>query len=319
MDQSLTFADLRFPRRAGTAKPNGISSLRIEPSGHAVGATVSGVDLSQPLELAIADAIRAAWDKYLVLLFRDQVLTPPEFRDAARLFGVPQEGAHRKYIRAAGRSVDDQLPEVAILSNLDPQGRPTDINDGLGSLEVVWHSDNSYIETPPIGSALYALEVPSHSGETSFSNQYLAYETLPDELKQAIAGRFAKHDASRNSAGILRPGLKVPTTPEEVPGPLHPLVILHPRTHRPALYLGRRRAYPSQFIDGLPHAESEALLDQLWSHATRPALVWTHRWQAGDLVVWDNRSALHHRTPVDATQRRIMLRTQFEGAAIIAA
>jgi taurine dioxygenase len=319
VDQSLAFSDLRFPVRQRSAAPNSVSRIRVEPTGQALGAIVHGVDLVCPLDEATVALIRAAWDEHLVLLFRDQVLAPREFRDAARIFGVPQEGAHRKYIRSAGGRLHDDLPEVAILSNLDANGRPAEVNDGLGSLEVVWHSDNSYIAEPPMGSALYALEVPTHSGETSFANQYLAYETLPDALKRAIAGRVAKHDASRNSAGILRPGLHVPTTPEEVPGPLHPLVILHPRTQRPALYLGRRRIYPSQFIDGLPHEESERLLDQLWRHATQPELAWTHDWRVGDLLVWDNRAALHHRTPVDAMQRRVMLRTQFEGAPIVAA
>ena len=321
MDQSLNFGDLRFPVRRGAAQVDGniASRIRIEPVSKAIGAIVHNVDLSQPLDDAAIALIRAAWDAHLVLLFRGQALNPREFRDAARIFGTPQEGAHRKYIRAAGGNVQDDLPEVAILSNLDPPGRPTEVNDGLGSLEVVWHSDNSYIAEPPIGSALYALEVPTHSGETSFANQYAAYETLPADLRRQIAGRVAKHDASRNSAGILRPGLQVPTTPAEVPGPLHPLVIRHPRTQKPALYLGRRRAYPSQFIEGLAHDQSEALLDRLWAHATQPDFAWTHHWQVCDLVVWDNRAALHHRTPIDATQRRVMLRTQFEGAPIIAA
>lgn len=319
MDQSLAFSDLRLPDRRRAISANVASNIRIEPTGRAVGALVRNVDLAQPLDETAAHHLRAAWDEHLVLLFRDQVLSPRAFRDAAQIFGVPQEGAHRKYIRSAGGTLQEDLPEVAILSNLGPDGQPAEVNDGLGSLEVVWHSDNSYIAEPPIGSALYALEVPTHSGETSFANQYLAYETLPDSLKKQIAGRFAKHDASRNSAGILRPGLRVPTTPDEVPGPLHPLVILHPRTRRPALYLGRRRVYPSQFIDGLPHEESERLLDALWEHATRPELVWTHDWKVGDLLVWDNRAAMHYRTPVDATQRRVMLRTQFQGAPVVAA
>ncbi len=192
-------------------------------------------------------------------------------------------------------------------------------NGGLGSLEVVWHSDNSYIEAPPVGSCLYSLEVPTHSGNTSFNNQYLAYETLPPELKQAIAGKRSKQDASRNSAGVLRPGLKVPERPEEVPGPMHPLVRVHPDTGRTALYLGRRRLYPSQYIDGMSGAESEAPLAKLWEHATRDELRWTHVWKPGDFLVWDNRCAMHYREEVDDTQRRVMFRTQFAGQVPIAA
>jgi taurine dioxygenase len=104
-----------------------------------------------------------------------------------------------------------------------------------------------------------------------------------------------------------------------VPGPFHPLVVIHPRTRRPALYLGRRRIHPSQFIEGMSDAESAALLDRLWDHATHERLAWTHHWAAGDLLVWDNRCSMHHRTEVDPTQRRVMLRTQFQGETPIAA
>ena len=103
-------------------------------------------------------------------------------------------------------------------------------------------------------------------------------------LKAVIAGRRSKHDASRNSAGVLRPGLKAPERPEEVPGPMHPLVRIPPDTGRPTLYLGRRRIYPSQFIEGFSKAESEELLDRLWEHATKPELSWMHVWRPGDFA-----------------------------------
>ena len=138
-------------------------------------------------------------------------------------------------------------------------------------------------------------------------------------LKAAVDGRRSKQDASRQSAGGLRPGLKKPERPEEVPGPLHPLVRVHPDTGRRTLYLGRRRVYPSQFIEGLTQAESEAALDRLWAHATQPSLAWTHVWRQGDFLVWDNRCAMHRREEVDPTQRRVMFRTQFEGQVPIGA
>jgi taurine dioxygenase len=292
---------------------NSVERVKITPTGHALGAEVSGVDLSLPVPQDVQALLQQAWGDHLVLLFRGQYLNPFQYRDATHIFGTPQEGANRKYFKAAGIEQDELLPELEINSNLDANGQPTRSNDKLGSLEVVWHSDNSYIEAPPIGSCLYALEVPKTTGDTSFSNQYTAYETLPEDLKKAIAGRRAKHDASRNSAGVLRPGVKLPVTTADVPGPFHPLVIVHPRTRRPALYLGRRRVHPSQFIEGLSDAESTALLDRLWDHATDESLAWTHHWAAGDLLVWDNRCSMHHRTEVDQTQRRVMLRTQFQG------
>jgi taurine dioxygenase len=302
-----------------TSPANSLAALEIVPTGNAVGAEIRGVDLARPVPAELAAALQRAWLDHLVLLFRDQYLDAAHYLDAARIFGAPVEGGKRRYARAAGLALDEQFPELSILSNLDKEtGRPVKDNGDLGSLEVVWHSDNSYVEKPPAGSCLYSLEVPIRSGNTSFNNQYLAYETLPDDLKRAIAGRRSKQDASRNSAGVLRPGLKKPERPEDVPGPMHPLVRIHPDTGRRALYLGRRRVYPSQFIEGLDAMESETMLDRLWAHATRPELAWTHVWRRGDFLVWDNRCAMHYREEVDDSQRRVMFRTQFAGQEPIA-
>ncbi|WKN24056.1 TauD/TfdA dioxygenase family protein [Azotobacter vinelandii] len=308
-----TIADLSWPRRADTAEPNSLARLSVTPTGKALGAVVTGVDLAQPLSADIADALRRAWREHLVLLFPGQFLEPETLLRAASTFGQPQEGANRLYIRAAGIAQEERFPALLPITNLGPDGTPVRENDGLGSLEVVWHSDNSYIEAPPIGCLLYALEAPADSGFTSFANQFLAYERLPETLKRDIEGRWAKHDASRNSAGMLRPGLRTPSRPEEVPGPFHPLVIRQPGSARRALFLGRRRIFPSQYIEGLPGVESEALLDALWAAATHPDITWTHRWTPGDVLLWDNCHTLHHRTPVDATRRRVMVRTQFQG------
>ena len=305
--------------QAATVSP----SLEIIPTGAAVGAEVRGIDLSQPISDDVAAALRAAWLEHIVLLFRDQAMTPEQYLRAASVFGKPQVGASRAYFEKADK-LDSMhtlpVPEITVLSNLDRDGNPVKENDGLGSLEVIWHSDNSYIDQPPAGSTLYAREIPDDgTGKTSFNNQYRAYEELPDDLRQAIAGRCSKQDASRNSAGVLRPGIKKPETPEDVPGPMHPLVRVHPKTGRKSLSLGRRRIWPSQFIDGVPQDESEALLDRLWAHATQPKYAWTHTWRVGDMLVWDNRCALHYREPINSDQRRVMWRSQFQGEPVIAA
>ena len=124
----------------------------------------------------------------------------------------------------------------------------------------------------PIGSLLYAQEVPPAGGDTGFSNMYRAFETLPAELKRAIVGKSCKHDSSRNSVGDLRKGFKDVTDP------------------RDALFLGRRR---NAYIVGLPLDEGEDLLKQLWARAGKPELAWYQKWKAGDLVMWDNRCAMH--------------------------
>ena len=312
--------------RAATAHVNTLAAFQIIPTGAALGAEIRGVDFSMAVPEDVREALRRAWAHHLVLLFRRQQLTDDQLLAASGVFGPPHEAASRKYHLDTGAEVDDRHmisrhASVAIISNLDPNGNPVRDNGGLGSYEVVWHTDNSYVEVPPAGSMLHALELPppGAGGDTSFSNQYLAYDELPDELKRAIEGKSQVHDSSRNSAGVLRPGVKMPTTPEEVQGPVHPLVRVHPVTGRRALYLGRRRAWPSNYILGMPNAESEALLDKLWKHATQPKYAWTHRWTVGDVVLWDNRCCMHYRTEIDTAYRRVMHRTTIKGEPVIAA
>jgi taurine dioxygenase len=309
---------------ATKARPaaNSLAALQIIPTGAAVGAEVRGIDLALPIPAEVAEALRKAWSKHLVLLFRDQEMTPEQYLAAASVFGRPQVGASRAYFEKAGK-IDTMhtlpVPEITVLSNLGKDGKPVKENDGLGSLEVVWHSDNSYIEQPPAGSTLYAREIPDDgTGKTSFNNQYRAYDELPEDLRHAIEGKRSKQDASRNSAGVLRPGVKKPEKPEDVPGPVHPLVRVHPATGRKALYLGRRRVWPSQYIEGVSHEESEALLNRLWAHATQAKYAWTHVWRVGDMLVWDNRCAMHYREPVNSEQRRVMWRSQFQGEPVTA-
>ena len=293
------------------------------PSGAALGAEIRGINLAGRIPETVASALKDAWHEHLVLLFRDQELDDGSLLAASNLFGPTQEGGAHKYFKKggfeAGRGLLATRPEITVISNLDENGVPVRENAGLGSGEVVWHSDNSYIETPPAGSMLYAIEIPEDGGgDTSFANQYMAYETLPDVMKLTIAGKAQVHDSSRNSAGVLRPTAKLPTKPEEVEGPTHPLVRIHPDTGRQALYLGRRRVWPSNYIVGLENEKSEALLDRLWRHATQDEFVWTHAWRAGDVLLWDNRCALHHRTELDHTRARVLHRTQIQGEAVIA-
>ena len=302
---------------------NTLDALEAVSTGAALGAEVRGVDLALPVPDDLARALRAAWYEHLVLLVRGQDMSDDAIMRTAAIFGGAQaSGAHSYFNRNAGTFNPqrvDGYPEIFAVTNLDENGRPTLDNGGLGSHEVVWHSDNSYVEVPPAGSFLYAIEVPiGGGGDTSFNNQYLAYETLPTELSEAIEGRSQVHDSSRNSAGVLRPGVTAPETPADVQGPTHPLVRVHPHTGRRALYLGRRRTWPSNYIIGLPDDESEALLDALWAHATKPEFAWEHAWRDGDAVLWDNRCSMHYRKPIDPTRRRVMHRVQIAGEPVAA-
>ena len=307
------------------APVNTLAAFEVVPTGAALAAEIRGVDFSLPVPEDVKEALRRAWADHLVLLVRGQRISDEQLLEASAVFGPPHEAASRRYHLERGKAIDGvhmltQHPSVVVISNLDEHGNPVRDNGGLGSYEVMWHTDNSYVEIPPAGSMLYALEIPpaEAGGDTSFSNQYLAYEELSEDLKRAIARRSQIHDSSRNSAGVLRPGVRMPTTPEEVQGPVHPLVRVHPVTGRRALYLGRRRAWPSNYILGMPNAESEALLDRLWAHATQPKYAWTHRWRVGDIVLWDNRCCMHYRTEIDTAHRRVLHRTTIKGEPVIA-
>jgi taurine dioxygenase len=159
---------------------------------------------------------------------------------------------------------------------------------------------------------LHALEVPppQAGGNTYFADMFLAYATLPADLKTAVEGRVAIHDASTNSAGMLRKGFQTVTDVQRAVGAHHPLVRTEPKTGRKALFLGRR---PNAYVVGLEVADSEALLDALWAHATQPQLTLCHRWRVGDLLMWNNLSVLHRRDPFDPKTRRIMHRSQIKG------
>jgi taurine dioxygenase len=145
---------------------------------------------------------------------------------------------------------------------------------------------------------------------------YRAYDSLPDSLKQRASGLAIKHDATYNSGGYVRQGLAATDDPVSSAGVYHPLVRIHPESGRRALYLGRRR---NAYLRGLPLAESEALLDELWLHATRDEISWHNQWQPGDVVLWDNRCTMHRRDSFDPSSRRIMYRTQIKSAASVPA
>ena len=280
-----------------------MSTVSVIPSGKALAADIRGVDLSKKLDDATFKVIVDAWSQHLVLRFRGQSLSDPQLEQFSVRLGALDRAPHY----TAGTVVTVKSEFVAVISNVVENGKP--IGD-LGNAEALWHTDMSYNELPPMASALYALEIPPSGGETGFCNMYLAYETLSAALKRRVEGLRCKHDASRNSTGGLRSGQPEATTPRDAPGAVHPLVRTHPVTRRNALFLGRRL---NAYIMGLEQQESEALLDELWAHSTRPELAWYQEWQLGDLILWDNRCVMHRRNAFDGSQRRIMHRTQIAG------
>ncbi|HEX5453586.1 MAG TPA: TauD/TfdA family dioxygenase [Stellaceae bacterium] len=276
--------------------------VRVRPTAATLGADIEGIDLSADLTPEAAGAIKEAWGDHLVLRFRGQRLCDDDLMRFSRQFGeldwAPVAAAH---------DAPEGRDYVMVVSNVVEAGKPI---GQLGAYEAVWHTDMSYIAEPPMASALYSLEAPAAGGNTGFCNMYRAYDTLSAELRGAVEGRACRHDASRNSAGELRRGHVDAADPSHTVGAEHPIVRTHPVTGRKALFLGRRR---NAYIPGLSLADSEALLDALWAHATRDEFTWYQQWRAGDLILWDNRCVMHRRDAFDPAARRVMHRTQIKG------
>jgi taurine dioxygenase len=279
-------------------------SIEVVPSGKALGAEIKGVDLRR-LSAAEFARIERAYLDHQVLAIRGQDLSDPELIAFGKRFGELEPPG----MSIIGKPYLDDYPDVLVISNLkSTDGTPL---GNLGDGEAIWHTDMSYRETPVSAAILHAWEVPPQGGDTSFANQYLAYETLPHDLREKIAGRLMIHDETYNSAGQLRKGFKEVTDPREAPGARHPIVRTHPVTGRKCLYLGRRR---NGCILVLDLDDSEETLDRLWAHASQPSLAWTHKWQKGDVLIWDNRCVLHRRDSFDPASRRMMHRVQIKGA-----
>jgi taurine dioxygenase len=274
------------------------------PTGAGIGAEVTGVDLHRLGEDDFA-AIRRAFVAHSVLLFRGQRLHDDDLIAFSRRFGALDWAP----VQENGRRFVDGKPEIYVVSNVMENGVAI---GSLGAGEAVWHTDMSYLEDPPMASMLYAIEIPPAGGNTGFCCMYSGYAALGEAMQRRLAGLRIKHDGTYNSGGYLRAGVTASDDPRTSPGAVHPLVCTHPDSGRKCLYLGRRR---NAYIIGLELAESERLLDELWSVATHDDFTWYNTWRVGDLVLWDNRCTMHRRDPFDPAQRRIMHRTQIKGAA----
>jgi taurine dioxygenase len=273
----------------------------VRPTGAALGAEIEGVDVAW-LDADRFAAIHRAWLDHQVVLIRDQRLTDDDLVAFSRRFGDLDEAP----VQETGQRFVEGHPEIYVVSNVVQDGVTI---GSLGAGEAVWHTDMSYLPVPPKASALYALEVPPGGGDTSFCSMYEAWASLPSALRDRVEGLRVKHDGTYNSGGFLRQGVTPTDDPRTSPGTFHPLVYVHPETSRRALYLGRRR---HAYLEGLSLEESNALLDDIWQHATREVHTWTHRWRVGDLVLWDNRCTMHRRDAFDPSTRRIMHRTQIK-------
>jgi alpha-ketoglutarate-dependent taurine dioxygenase len=283
-------------------------SIMVTNMASTLGAEISGIDLTQSLDGDTIQSIVEAWENRLVVVFHNQKLTDPQLLAFSKHFGELDPPGPNPY----GEPFNKAFPEINVISNVVENNKPI---GNLGDGEAVWHADMTYVDVPPKAALLHSLEVPERGGDTYFADMFAAYDSLPEDMKEKITGKVAIHDASRNSAGMLRKGYMDMPNVQETVGAHHPLVRTEAKTGRKALFLGRR---PNSYILGMSVPESEALLDDLWTHATQPRLAMCHKWKIGDLLMWNNLSVLHRRDPFDPKARRVMHRTQIKGNERIA-
>ena len=264
------------------------------PLSKTLGAEVGGVDMALPLDSDSADTLRELWRKHGLLLFRGQKLEEEHLVAFSRNFGSLEIHLRREYLSS-------ENPEILYVSNLKKDGRPIGI---LADTEVGWHYDQIYLPRPAVGSLLYSVIIPADRGATSFADMSAAYEALPVNTKQRIEGRKAVQ-----SYAAFNRSYSVPTSEEQrskTPDIEHPIVRTHPYTGRKALYICP--GMTTQVV-GLTAAESDALLAELFAWSTEPRFVYTHTWQLGDALLWDNACTMHRREPFDSSQQRLMKRT----------
>ncbi len=275
--------------------------IAVRPVSGALGAEVSGADLAQPLSDTVFGEILRAFHEHLVLFFQD--LTRGHLKSFTRRFGPLMRQPNIE-------PMADDPDMVAVLKEAD--------ETGISTFGGTWHSDLSYLKAPPLGSVLYAVEVPPHGGDTIWANQYLAYDSLSDGLKGVLDGLRCVQVGAPHGVAYAPPGdLTVSRSIKLVRGDpeadrerLHPAVRTHPETGRKALFVNP--VYCTRLED-MTAEESRPLLRYLFDHAVRPEFCCRVSWHAGDLAIWDNRCTQHLAVNDSDGHRRHLYRTTIEG------
>lgn len=273
--------------------------LETEKLSEHVGVQVKGADASQPFDEDTLTAVYKAWVDHSVLLLRGQELTPQQFVDFGRQFGKPIE-QNLKHLNVEG------CPELAFISSEDKDIHGTGKRIVRGTS---WHTDHSYADVPPKGTMLFGVDIPEKGGDTQFTSAAAAFDALPDAQRERLDGMRSIH--AFESSRSPRPMVK--RTPEEIaayPGDAeHPLIRTNPDTGRKSIYVNTVR---SERILDLPDEESGALLDELYAKVGQEEFQYRHKWQPGDIVLWDNRSVLH-KANSDYEGKRFLYRIMIEG------
>ena len=284
--------------------------IEIRSTGAALGAEIQGVDLSQAVDDATFKHIVDLWHEHEVLFFRDQKLTPAQHVSFSRRFGELELHVRKDCCRPG-------FHELFVVSNIVVDGKPIGSQDA----GLFWHSDLCYLKEPSRGSLFYAHEVPHDAqgqalGDTKFASASAAYNALPDDIRQKIAGRNAVQSYKTGYYRERNAGARKPLTAEQearTPDVEHPIVRTHPYSGKKCLFINE--GYTAR-IAGMENAEGDALLQHLLEHATQPEFIYRHHWRAGDFLLWDN-CAVQHQAVADykLPLRRHMERTTLTGSA----
>ena len=266
----------------------------------ALGAEIRGIDLREPLDNEAVSALRSAWLENLVLVFRGQNLNEEDQARFADYFGNPSP------IQAPDNRSEKHNPDprVLLITNIREDGKPIGfLPDG----ELQFHSDSAFLDHPLMATVLYAVEIPTHGGNTLFANMYMAFASLAPEMKSRLANRKG-HNVYDFTTQIKTGRLDRTGLPHAV----HPVIRVHPETGGKGIYVNRLM---TEEIDEMAPEESEAVLSELFETIERPEFIYEHVWQKGDLVIWDNRCAQHARRDFPTDQKRLMRRIGIEGDA----
>ncbi len=268
--------------------------MEVRKLAGALGAEILGISLQETLPEETVASIRKVFLENLVIFFRDQALTPAQFMAFARRMGRPVEYPFVKGIEG--------FPEVIEVKKLEHE------KHNFGG---IWHTDTAYLQEPPMGSMLLAREVPPQGGDTEFANQYLAYESLSDGMKQLLAGLTGVNESAKADVTRTREDrIKEAGTETKHYVAEHPVVRTHPETKRKALYVNV--GHTTRF-KGMTEEESRPLLEFLYRHQVRPELTCRFRWAPGSLAFWDNRCAQHNPINDYHGYRRVMHRITLAG------
>jgi taurine dioxygenase len=271
--------------------------LSLELLGPAIGAVIRGVDLAEPQSDSMIAGIRDALLRHQAIFFEDQTLTPAQQRDFAKRFG--ELHIHPLYPRS------DDVPEIMVLDN--HADNPTD-NDA-------WHTDVTFIETPPMGSILYARQLPPTGGDTMWSSMTAAYDALSETFREFLRARTAVHDFARAFPRESQAGKAVSDdhyreARKNNPPVVHPVIRTHPETGRDGIFVNH--GFTSK-IEGLSGRESRAILGLLHEHIQRPEFVVRWRWKPNSIAFWDNRCTQHFAVNDYLPHRRVMHRATILG------